>query len=189
MQLFANDFRVRPKVWKNNITRNSSRSVILTLLTLLSAVQNQLYFWGFPHYPKLEYAISRCYIFPNGYVWFIDNFLCLSDVWKGRSYVNANVSVSVSSIFSSCEFYLMHCFLRHRNSPLKRFNCVSIATPLFSVFIQQNTKSTTGTNIYSFPEELPKALIEMFLIEVNRLTLPRSSQDVIFKHIFKDAFL
>ena len=58
MQLFANDFRVRPKVWKNNITRNSSRSVILTLLTLLSAVQNQLYFWGFRHYPKLEYATT-----------------------------------------------------------------------------------------------------------------------------------
>ena len=152
-------------------------------------MQNQLYFWGFRQYPKLKYSIPRCYIFPNGSVWFIDNLLCLSDVWKGRSYVNANVSVSVSSIFSSCEFYLKYYFLRHRNSSSKRFNYVSIATPLFSVFIQQNTKSTTGPNIYSFPEELPKAFIEMFLTEVNRLTLPRCSQDVIFKHIFKDAFL
>ena len=37
LQLSANDFRVRTKGKNNNITRNSSRFDILTLLTLLSA--------------------------------------------------------------------------------------------------------------------------------------------------------
>ena len=37
-------------------------------------------------------------------VWFMDNLLCLCDVWKGRSYVNTNVSVS--SIFNNGHFYL-----------------------------------------------------------------------------------
>ena len=37
LQLSANDFRVRTKGKNNDITRNSSRFHILTLLTLLSA--------------------------------------------------------------------------------------------------------------------------------------------------------
>ena len=36
LQLSTDDFRVRTKEKTNNITRNSSRSDILTLLTLLS---------------------------------------------------------------------------------------------------------------------------------------------------------
>ena len=58
--------------------------------------------------------------FPDGSAWFMDNLLCLCDVWKGRSYVNANVSVS--SIFSNGQFCLKCCFLRHRNSSSKRFS-------------------------------------------------------------------
>ena len=42
----------------------------------------------------------------------------------------------------------------------------------------------TGLNIYSILEERPKALLKMFLIDVDRLTLPRRPQDVIFEHIF-----
>ena len=38
-------------------------------------------------------------------------------------------------------------------------NQVSITTPLFSILIQQNTKS----------KERPKALLKMFLIDVNRV--------------------
>ena len=37
LQLFANDFWVRTSWQNNNITRNLSRSDILTLVTLLSA--------------------------------------------------------------------------------------------------------------------------------------------------------
>ena len=54
MQLFANDFRVRTKVWKNNITRNSSRSVILTLLTLLSADAKPALLLRVPSISKVE---------------------------------------------------------------------------------------------------------------------------------------
>ena len=42
----------------------------------------------------MKYAISCCYIFPDGSVWFMDNLLCLCDLWKGCSYINAKVSVS-----------------------------------------------------------------------------------------------
>ena len=72
-----------------------------------------------------------------------------------------------------------------RDFPLE----VLIATSLFSIFIHQNTKITTGLNIYHILEERPKALLKMFLIDVDRLTLPRRSQDVIFEYIFKNAFL
>ena len=111
----------------------------------------------------------------------MDSLLSLCDVWKGRSYVNANVSVS--SIFNDDQFYFKYYFLRHRNCQ------VSFATLLFSIFIHQNTKSTRGLNIYSILEERPKALLKMFFIDVDRLTFPRRSQDVIFEYIFYNAFL
>ena len=37
---------------------------------------------------------------------------------------------------------------------------------------------------YNIMEKRPKALLKMFLIDADRLTLPRPLQDVIFKHIF-----
>ena len=52
--------------------------------------------------------------------WFMDNFLCLCDEWKVRSYVN--VKFSASSIFSNGSFYLKYYFLRHSNFPSKRFS-------------------------------------------------------------------
>ena len=69
----------------SNITKNSRRSDILTLLTLLGADE------GSKVQPKYKYTISRYYIFPNGSVWFTQNLLYLWDVWKVWSYVNANV--------------------------------------------------------------------------------------------------
>ena len=42
----------------------------------------------------------------------------------------------------------------------------------------------TGSNIYNILEERPKTLLKMLLINVDRLTLPRRPQDVIFEHIF-----
>ena len=65
----------------------------------------------------MKYATSRCYIFPDGSVWLMDHLLCLCNVWKGRSYVNSNVSVS--SIFDNGQFYLKYYFLYHRNPPFK----------------------------------------------------------------------
>ena len=82
------------------------------------------------------------------------------------------------------QLYRKYYFLCHRNSPSKRFSEVSIATSSFSIFIYQNTKSSTGLNIYNILEECRKALLKMFLIDVDRLTLPRSPQDVTFEYIF-----
>ena len=61
---------------------------------------------------------------------------------------------------------------------------MSIVTSLFSIFIYENKKSTTVLNIYSILEERPKALLNMFLIAVDRLTLLRRRQEVIFESIF-----
>ena len=74
------------------------------------------------------------------------NLLYFCDVWKGRLYVTA--SVSVSSIFNNGQFYLKRYFLCQK-FPLE----MSIATSLLSIFFHQNTKSTTGLNIYSILEE------------------------------------
>ena len=61
---------------------------------------------------------------------------------------------------------------------------------LFSVFIHQNTKSTTYRfNIYNILEELPKTFLKIFLIDIDRLTLRIRPQNVIFDNIFKNAFL
>ena len=49
-----------------------------------------------------------------------------------------------------------------------------------SIFIDQNTESTIGYNIYSILEEHSKAPLKMFVIGVDRLTLPRRSQDAVF---------
>ena len=130
----------------------------------------------------LKYTISRWYIFSDGSVWFMDNLLCLCDVRKGRSYVNANVYIF--SISSNGQSYLKYYFLCHRSSPTKRFSQVLIPKSLFSIFIHQNTKITTGFNIHVILEERPKTLLKMFLIDVGRLTLPGCPQDVILEHIF-----
>ena len=126
----------------------------------------------------MKYIISRSYIFPNGSVWFMNNLLSPCDMWNCRSYVNANVSVSL--IFNNGDFYLKYYFFRYRNSTSKSFSLISKAIPLFSIFIHQNTKSIAGNNIHSVLEECLKAILKMFLNDVNRLTLPKRLQDVIF---------
>ena len=42
----------------------------------------------------------------------------------------------------------------------------------------------TGFNVYIILEENPKAFLKMSLIDVDRLTLPRRPQEVIFEHNF-----
>ena len=55
---------------------------------------------------------------------------------------------------------------------------------LLQIFIHQNSKSIIGLDIYSLLEESVEVLLKMFLINVDKLTLPRRPQDVIFKNIF-----
>ena len=73
-------------------------------------------------------------------VWFMGNLTCICDMWKGRSYVNANGSVS--SIFQNGQLFLKYHFLYHRSFRLKRFSYVWIAASLFAILIYQNTKNT-----------------------------------------------
>ena len=54
----------------------------------------------------LCWVLTRCYIFPDGSVWLMDNLWRICDVWKGRSYVN--FYVSVSSIFNNGQFYFQY---------------------------------------------------------------------------------
>ena len=61
-------------------------------------------------------------------------------------------------------------------SPSKRFSSLSIATSLLSSFISQNSKSTAVLYIDIILEERPKILLKMFLIDVDRVTLPRRPQ-------------
>ena len=52
------------------------------------------------------------------------------------------------------------------------------------MFMHQNIKSTAGVNIYGILKEVPKALLKMFLTDVDRLMLPKSRWDVVFEDIF-----
>ena len=58
-----------------------------------------------------------------------------------------------------------------------------MALSLFSIFIHQNTRSTTGFNIFSILKERFKALLKIFVIGFDSLTLQRRPQKVIFEHI------
>ena len=51
---------------------------------------------------------------------------------------------------------------------------------LFLISIHQNIKSTTVLYIYNILEELPKALLNMIPIEVDRVTLSRRPLEEIF---------
>ena len=105
-------------------------------------------FWGFRHYPKLKYSISRCYIFSNGSVWFMDNLLCLCDAWKGRSYVNTNAFVS--SIFNNGQFYLKvseYPFKQNKNV-LKN---VTVLSYMYFYNISLNVLRPSFFNIYKLP--------------------------------------
>ena len=73
-------------------------------------------------------------------------------------------------------------------SVMKRFSLVSIATSLLSIFILKITKSTTVLYIHNIFGERSKAFLIMFLIDVDRVKLPRRPKNVIFEHIFKMFF-
>ena len=104
----------------NNVKINSSRSDILTLLTLLSADVKSTVLLRIPSLTKVELCNFQLLHFPKCFQvpkCFMDNALYLCNIWKGRSWVNANVSVS--SIFNNDQFYLRYYFLRQRTPPRK----------------------------------------------------------------------
>ena len=72
-----------------------------------------------PSLTKVEVRNFSLLQFPR-WLCFMDNFQCLCDVWKGRSYVNANVTVSsifkVSFIWSTA-FSVIE--IPHRRDPAK----------------------------------------------------------------------
>ena len=143
-------------------------------------MRNRLYFWGFRHYPKLKYAISRCYIFPDGSVWLMDNLLCLCDVWKGPSYVKSNVSVS--SIFNEGHFYIKSYFLHHRNPlplPLREIQ-LSVNCYLSVVIFQQNAKTITVRYIHSTWRNVPRPSLKCSLLT----STDWRYRDVTSEHVF-----
>ena len=83
---------------------------------------------------------------------------------------NVNGNISVTSIFNNDQFNLKYCFIRHKFSVE-----VLIATSLFSISIHQiqNTKITTVLYIYNISENRPKEFLKVFVIDDDRLTLPR----------------
>ena len=83
----------------------------------------------------------------------MDNLLRLCNMWKGRSFVNADVSVS--SIFNNGQFYLKYYFLRHWNFPLKEIQLTANCYVSFILF-HQNAKNKTVLYIYRNWWNVPK---------------------------------
>ena len=135
----------------------------------------------------MKYTISHCYIFPDDSLWFLNDLLRLCDALKCQSYENANFLVS--SIFKNGQFYFKYYFPSQRNFPLAEIQVSANFKSLFSIFIHQNTKSAGVIYVYNIFEERPKALLKMFLFDVDRLTLLRPPQDIIFEHILWNTFL
>ena len=132
----------------------------------------------------MKYAISSCYIFQGGFFWFMDNLLCLCDVWKCASDVNANISVS--SIFSSGQFHLKYYFLRHRSSLLKEIQ-LSVNCYVSILNFHQSTKTTTVFYIYNILEECCKALLKIDAL-LPRASILNLSYEWIFIALFSILF-
>ena len=107
--------------------------------------------------------------------------LCLCDVLKGQSYEN---TILVSLIFKNGQFYLKYYFLSQRIPTLADIHVSANSKSLFSIFIRQKTKSAAVIYVDNICEERPKALLEVVLFNVDRVTLLRRSQDIMFDHIF-----
>ena len=108
----VNDFRVRTKRAKQHyyMKRKQIRYLnifnIINILKLLGAGAKSAILLRVPSLTKVEVRNFSLLIFPDGSFWLVDNLLCLCDLWKGRSYVNSNVSVH--SIFNNGQFYLKY---------------------------------------------------------------------------------
>ena len=123
-----------------NITRNASRSDVLTLLTLPSANVKSTVLLRVPSLIKVEELNLRnscSYIFTDGsvgsWLWF-DSWATFKCQW---SYINANVSVSL--IFNNTHFYLKYYFLHHGHSFLEEIqqsvNCYVSSLTYSSLYL------------------------------------------------------
>ena len=92
----------------------------------------------------------------------MDNLLCLCDVWKGRSYVNSNVSVF--STFNNGQFYLKYYFLHHRTTPALKEIQLSVNCYVSVLIFHKNAKTITVPYNYN-------TWGNVLLIDVNRLKL------------------
>ena len=98
------------------------------------------------------------------------NLICICVMWKGQSYVNANVSVS--SIFKNGQFFLKYHFLCHRRFPHKRFRDSGLLRMPFWKYIQ--------------------ALRTLFIIDALEITrnplLMKNSQSMYYAHLTSVGF-
>ena len=114
-----------------NITRNSSRSDILILLTLLSVDAKSVVL----RVLSLTKVRVRNFSLLHFLKWLclVDGQLAISLLRvKCLPFVNANVSVVL--IFNNGQLYRKYYFLCYRDFPLKRFSYVSILLLLYSQF-------------------------------------------------------
>lgn len=127
-------FTWKETVEDNYITTNARVSIILTLPILLSADPKSPVVLRVPSLTKVKVHKLSLLHFPRWFCLIHGQFRRVK-----RSYVNANVSVS--SIPKNGP--LSTFFSVGKAPPLKRFSQVSIAMSLFSILIQEITKSTT----------------------------------------------
>ena len=108
--------------WKLEFASNFLSMIVVLRAVWLKKIKVRNY--SLPHFPR----------------WLMGNLLYLSDVWKGRSYVNANVSVS--TIFENSQFYLKYQLLRHWRFLLEEIQLSVNRYVSVPNFFSQITKST-----------------------------------------------
>ena len=112
--------------------------------------------------------------FPAAFVWFMGNLMCLCEILKCRSYLNANVSVS--SIFRNVQFFLKYHFLCHRNFPLEEIHLsVNCYISIF-ILIRENTKNFTVLCICNILEQHPKAHLNISLNDMDQRATSKQKQ-------------
>ena len=85
---------------------------------------------------------------------------------KVRSYVNANVSVSL--IFKNGQFFSeVSLFLSQKFSHQRHSAKCELLRLYFSILIHENTKSTTVLCIYNIMEERPKPFLKIYLTDLD----------------------
>ena len=155
----------------NNITRNSSRSDILTLLIQLSADAKSAGLLRVPSLTKVKVRNFPLLHFPK--------WLCLVHGQHAMSLRHVK-----RSVICKCKIFMS---LRYSQWSVLSFNSTKCQMlGLYSQFSFYKMPKALQVLIftYSILEKRPKALLTMFLIDVDRLTLPRPLRGVIFKHIF-----
>ena len=131
LQLSENDFRVGTKAKSNNITRNSRRSHILTLLTLLSADAKLTVILRVPWLTKVHLRNFPLLHFPK-WLCLVHEQLAMSLRWGKRSvackcqyffpFDIQQWSVLSKVLRSPSSKFILKEFFHHWNSSSKRFS-------------------------------------------------------------------